>query len=70
MPATPTRVCNSTLSRTADQGQQSSLRLRTRSGALGRTRVLNNDLADNFRCWYPGFTHIPDAALNDQPAAA
>ena len=35
-----------------------------------RTRVLNNDLADDFHRWYPGFTHVPEAALNDQPAAA
>lgn len=35
-----------------------------------RTRVLNNDLAADFHRWYPGFTHVPQAALNDQPAAA
>jgi hypothetical protein len=35
-----------------------------------RTRVLNNDLANDFHRWYPGFTHVPEAALNDQPAAA
>jgi len=35
-----------------------------------RTRVLNNDLANDFRRWHPGFTHVPETALNDQPAAA
>ena len=25
-----------------------------------RTRVLNDDLADDFRRWYPGFTHTTD----------
>jgi hypothetical protein len=35
-----------------------------------RTRVLNNDLANDFHRWYPGFTHIPKTALDDQPAAA
>jgi hypothetical protein len=35
-----------------------------------RTRVLNNDFADDFHRWYPSFTHVPEATLNDQPAAA
>jgi hypothetical protein len=35
-----------------------------------RTRVLNNDLANDFRRWYPGFTPESEAALDDQPAAA
>jgi len=35
-----------------------------------RTRVLNNDLADAFGRWYPGFTHTPDRTLDDQPTAA
>jgi hypothetical protein len=35
-----------------------------------RTRVLNNDLAADFRRWYPGFTHASPAALNTQPTAA
>jgi hypothetical protein len=35
-----------------------------------RTRVLNNDLANDFHRWYPSFTHVPEATLNDQPAAA
>jgi hypothetical protein len=25
-----------------------------------RTRILNNQLADDFHRWYPAFTHIPD----------
>jgi len=25
-----------------------------------RTRVLNNQLADDFHRWYPNFTHNPD----------
>ncbi|GEM_PF-1380528 len=25
-----------------------------------RTRVLNDSLADDFRRWHPGFTHVPD----------
>jgi len=25
-----------------------------------RTRVLNDDLANEFHRWYPGFTHTPD----------
>ena len=25
-----------------------------------RTRVLNGTLADDYRRWYPGFTHTPD----------
>ena len=25
-----------------------------------RTRVLNDTLADDYRRWYPGFTHTPD----------
>ncbi len=33
-----------------------------------RTRVLNNDLADDFHRWHPGFTHtVPD---REQPASA
>ncbi len=35
-----------------------------------RTRALNNDLADAFGRWYPGFTHTPDRTLDDQPTAA
>jgi len=34
-----------------------------------RTRALNNDLADAFDRWYPGFTHTPDRTLDYQPAA-
>lgn len=35
-----------------------------------RTRVLNEDLADDFHRWHPGFTHTPEAILDDQPHAA
>jgi hypothetical protein len=35
-----------------------------------RTRVLNDQLANDFHRWYPSFTHVPEATLNDQPAAA
>lgn len=35
-----------------------------------RTRVLNNDLAADFRRWYPGFTHKLEAAPNDLPVTA
>jgi hypothetical protein len=28
-----------------------------------RTRVLNDQLADDFRRWYPGFTRTPDTAV-------
>jgi hypothetical protein len=35
-----------------------------------RTRALNDDVADDFGRWYPGFTHTSDATLDDQPAAA
>lgn len=33
-------------------------------------RVLNNDLAADFRHWYPGFAHKLEAAPNDQLPAA
>lgn len=29
-----------------------------------RTRVLNDDLADDYQRWYPGFTHTTEAALS------
>jgi hypothetical protein len=36
-----------------------------------RTRVLNNDLADDFHRWYPGFTHTTTTdALDNQLVAA
>jgi hypothetical protein len=35
-----------------------------------RTQVLNNDLANDFHRWYPGFTPESEATLDDQPAAA
>jgi hypothetical protein len=35
-----------------------------------RTRALNDDVADDFGRWYPGFTDTSDATLDDQPAAA
>ncbi|MGH3610324.1 MAG: ISKra4 family transposase [Pseudonocardiaceae bacterium] len=36
-----------------------------------RTRVLNNTLTKDYRRWYPGFTHTPEAdTLNDQLVAA
>jgi hypothetical protein len=35
-----------------------------------RTRVLNDDLAGDVRRWYPGLSHLPEAARDDQPAAA
>jgi len=35
-----------------------------------RTRVLNDDLADDFHRWHPGFTHTSDTALDDQSLAA
>jgi hypothetical protein len=35
-----------------------------------RTRVLNNDLAADFRRWYPGFTHNLEATPNDLPVTA
>ncbi|MGH3764795.1 MAG: ISKra4 family transposase [Pseudonocardiaceae bacterium] len=36
-----------------------------------RTRVLNNTLTRDYRRWYPGFTHTPEAdTLNDQQVAA
>jgi hypothetical protein len=35
------------------------------------TRVLNNDLADDFHRWYPGFTHTTTTdALDNQLVAA
>jgi hypothetical protein len=35
-----------------------------------RTRALNDDLADAFCRWYPGFTHTSEATLDDQQVAA
>jgi hypothetical protein len=35
-----------------------------------RTRALNDDLADAFCRWYPGFTHASEATLDDQQVAA
>jgi len=39
-----------------------------------RTRVLNNDLSEDFRRWYPAFTHrcepLEDAELDDLAVAA
>ena len=35
-----------------------------------RTRVLNDDLAADFCRWHPGFTHVPESVLDDQPLAA
>jgi hypothetical protein len=35
-----------------------------------RTRALNDTLADDFRRWYPGFTHTSEGTLDDQPVAA
>ncbi len=35
-----------------------------------RTRVLNDDLADDFRRWYPGFTRHQEADLDDLSMAA
>jgi hypothetical protein len=35
-----------------------------------RTAVLNNDLADCFRRWYPGFTHAGGPAENEVDVAA
>jgi hypothetical protein len=28
-----------------------------------RTRILNDQLADDFHRWYPGFTRAPDTAM-------
>jgi hypothetical protein len=36
-----------------------------------RTRVLNDTLTNDYRLWYPGFNHTPQAdALDDQLTAA
>jgi hypothetical protein len=36
-----------------------------------RTRVLSDTLTTDYRRWYPGFTHTPQAdALDDQLVAA
>jgi hypothetical protein len=35
-----------------------------------RTRVLNDDLADDLRRWYPGFTHHHETDPHDLPVAA
>jgi len=35
-----------------------------------RTRALKRTLADDFRRWYPGFTHKAEPTPEDQPEAA